>query len=208
MSDVRMLLQKAEMIQHRMIGREIKLADHAHRIMPGLDAGELDAGLRVKQLAAGQLGEEIEMPPGAAELAVGRKLEADRGLLVHDLLDFQVLDLAQIIRRDLALLPLGARLLDLLRPEQAADLVGVEGGPCSLHVLTPAISMFSGTSHTQMALQHRGIGLQRLARRIVHDAAALQYNNAVGEPQDLLRVLLDNDGADSRAAGNGPDRLQ
>ena len=123
------------MIQHRMVVGEIELADHADGVMPGLDAGELDAGLGVEQFAAGELGEKIEMPPGAAEFAVGRELQADRGLLVHDLFDLEVLGLAQILRRDLALLQLGARFLDARRPQQAADLVGAERGFGSLHGL-------------------------------------------------------------------------
>ena len=44
---------------------------------------------------------------------------------------------AQIGSRYLALLQLGARLLDLRRPQQAADLVGTEWGCCSLHFFTP-----------------------------------------------------------------------
>ena len=87
-----------------MIVREIELADHAHRVVPGLDAGKLDAVVGVKQFAARQLCEKVEMPPGAAELAVGRELQPGRGLLVHDLFDLHVLDLAQIVGRNLALL--------------------------------------------------------------------------------------------------------
>ena len=102
------------MVEHRVIGGEIELADHAHGVMPGLDARELDALVGVEQLAAGQLGEKVEMPPGAAEFAVGRELQADRGLLVHDLLDLDVLDLAQLVGGNLALLQPGARLLDAL----------------------------------------------------------------------------------------------
>jgi hypothetical protein len=112
---VAMLLQELEVRQHRMIVGEIELADHAHRVMTGLHAGELDAGVGVIQLAAGQLGEEVEMPPRATELAVGRKLEAGRGLAMHDLLDLDVFDLAQIVGRNLALLQLGARFLDRWR---------------------------------------------------------------------------------------------
>ena len=89
----------------------------------------------VKQLAAGQMAEKVEMPPRAAELAVGRELQAGRGLLVHDLLDLHVLGLAQIVGRNLALLQFGARLLDARRPQQAADLIGAERGFGSLHGL-------------------------------------------------------------------------
>src|SRR5256885_12451781 len=52
---------------HRMIVGKIELADHPHRIVPGLDSGELNAGFGMKQFAAGELGEKIEMPPRAAE---------------------------------------------------------------------------------------------------------------------------------------------
>ena len=123
------------MIQHRMVVGEIELADDADGVMPGLHAGELDALVGVKQFAAGQIAEKIEMPPGAAEFAVGRELQADRGLPVHDLFDLHVLGLAQIVSRDLALLELGARFLDARRPQQAADLVGAERGFGSLHGL-------------------------------------------------------------------------
>ena len=103
--------------------------------MTGLDARELNSGLGVEELAARQMAKKIEMPPGAAEFAVGRQLQADRGLLVHDLFDLEVLGLAQVLRRDLALLELGARFLDALGPQQAADFVGAERGFGSLHGL-------------------------------------------------------------------------
>ncbi len=132
-----MLFQEAKVIQHRMIGGEVELADHADGVMPGLDAGELDALVGMEQFAAGQTFKKIEMPPGAAEFAVGGELQPGRGLLVHDLFDFHVLDLAQIVGRYFALLQSGARFLDARRPQQAADLVGAERGFCSLHGLTP-----------------------------------------------------------------------
>src|SRR5437868_5479382 len=140
MSDVGVFFQDLEMIEHRMIGREVELADHAHRVMPGLDTRELDARVGVKQFAARQLCEKVKMPPGTAEFAVGRELQTDRSLLVHDLFDLEILGLAQILRRYLALLELGARFLDALRPQQAADLVGTEWGFGSLHGVTPKFS--------------------------------------------------------------------
>ena len=134
-----MFLQKLEMRQHRMIVGEIELADHPHRIVPGLDARELDALVGVKQFAAGQMAKKIEMPPRAAEFAVGRELQSERRLLVHDLFDFHILDLAQVVGGNLALLEFGARLLDLRRPQQAANLIGTERGFCSLHCFLPLI---------------------------------------------------------------------
>ena len=47
MRRVGMLLQEAEVIQHRMVVGEIELADHANGVVPGLDARELDARVRV-----------------------------------------------------------------------------------------------------------------------------------------------------------------
>ncbi len=40
----------------------------------------------------------------------------------------------------------------------------------------------------------------------MHDRAALQYHNPVGQPQNLLGILLDNDRADAAGAGNGAER--
>src|SRR5271169_3703821 len=91
MGDLGMFLQEPEMIEHRMVGGEIELADHPDGVVPGLYTGELDPSVGMKQFATRQLREKIKMPPGAAELAVGRELETDRGLLVHDLFDLEVL---------------------------------------------------------------------------------------------------------------------
>ncbi len=126
---VGVLLQEAEVIEHRMVVGEIELADHADGVVPGLRRPRTGCPCRGGTARSrSSLAEEIEVPPGAAELAVGRELQADRGLLVHDLLDLHVLDLAQIVGRDLALLEPGAGFLDLRRTQQAADLVGAERG--------------------------------------------------------------------------------
>src|SRR5262249_33816386 len=58
-------------------------------------------------------------------------------------------------------------------------------------------SMGGRTGHAEMALQDRGVGFQRVARGVMDDRSALQYHDAVGEPQNLLRVLLDDDRADA-----------
>ena len=52
------------------------------------------------------------MPPGAAELAVGHRLQADQFLLGHELPDLGVLDRLELGRRDLARGAPGARFLD------------------------------------------------------------------------------------------------
>ena len=61
------------MAKHRVIVGEIELADHAHRIVTGLDARELDAFIGMKQFAPVELRQEIKMPPRAAEFAIGRE---------------------------------------------------------------------------------------------------------------------------------------
>src|SRR5260370_23625024 len=139
MRDLALLFQELEMRDHRMIAWEIELADHAHRVMPGLEARELDALVGAEKFATSQLRQEGEMPPRAAEFAVGRKLQADRRLLVDDLFDLHILDLAQIVSRYLTLLQFGARFLDARRPQQAADLVGAARGCWSSHVSLPGI---------------------------------------------------------------------
>src|SRR4030081_3120964 len=133
MRRIGMLFQEPEMIQHRMVVGKVELADDTDGVMPGLHAGKLDALIGVVQFATREMAEEVEMPPGTAEFAVGRELQAGRGLPMHDLFDLHILGLAQIISRDLALLESGTRFLDARRPQQATDLVGAEGGFGSLH---------------------------------------------------------------------------
>jgi hypothetical protein len=69
---------------------------------------------------------EIEMPPGPAELAVGRELEADRFLLANDLFDLAILDRGKLGGADRARRGLLARLLEDGRSEQRADMVGAK----------------------------------------------------------------------------------
>ena len=68
------------MVEHRM-AVEADLAGDLQRLRLGLHALELDAVLGLHHLDALQPAEEVEMPPGAAELAVGDRLQADRLLL-------------------------------------------------------------------------------------------------------------------------------
>src|SRR6185437_7808895 len=147
-----------------------------------LDACELDAGLGVKQLAADQLREEIEMPPGAAEFAVRCKLQAGRGLLVHDLLDLNVLDLAQLFGRDLAPLPLGTRLLDPLWPQQAADLIGTEGRSCSLHGLAPRNSSLARLPPDRDSVRARPDRPATRAWRILRDPISQHGSSTLSKP--------------------------
>ena len=97
------------MLEHRMAG-EADLAVDLDRLGLGLDAVEFDRR-RGDEIHALQTAEEIEMPPGPAELAVGDELEPDLLLLGDDVLDLAVLDRLERGGVDLALgVPL-ARLL-------------------------------------------------------------------------------------------------
>jgi hypothetical protein len=79
-------------------------------------------------LGAVKTPEEIEMPPRAAELAVGDRLQPHVLLLLDDALDLAVFDVLQRCGADLAFGALGPRLMDRCGTQQAADMVGAEGG--------------------------------------------------------------------------------
>ena len=89
--DAGMSLEKLEVLQHRMVG-EADLAHDAQALRLGLHAAELNALVGVVNLDAVEHAEEIEVPPGAAELAVGRELEAEFLLPLDDLYDLSRFD--------------------------------------------------------------------------------------------------------------------
>ena len=64
----------------------------------GLHAVKLDAVVERVDLDAVEQAVEVEMPPRAAELAVGRDFQPDVLLLLDDLLDLAVLDLRELCR--------------------------------------------------------------------------------------------------------------
>ena len=70
------------------------------------------------------------MPEGAPEFAIGRELHSDVFLLLDDLLDLFILDGLELCGGDLALVALGARLLQTLGAQETADLIGAERRPC------------------------------------------------------------------------------
>src|SRR5262249_32728073 len=102
-------------------------------------AGELDALVGGIHLHPVEPSVEIEVPPGTAELAVGRELQPDLLLFFDDLLDLAILDFTQVLGRDLARGALGTRLLERCRAQQAADMIGAKRrlGP-SHRLLHPA----------------------------------------------------------------------
>ncbi len=93
---------------------------------------ELDAGGGLDRRDALEALEEIEMPPGAAELAVGGELQSDLFLLLDDPFDLAVLDRFESRGVDVAFGALGTRLLQRRGAQQTADVVGAEGRRCAL----------------------------------------------------------------------------
>ena len=83
------------MLEHRMVG-ESDLAGDLDAARLGLHALELDAMIDLVDLDAIEPAVEIEVPPGAAEFAVGRELQADVLLLLDDLFDLAVLNFFQL----------------------------------------------------------------------------------------------------------------
>src|SRR3981189_1661434 len=72
----------------------------------------------------------------------------------------------------------------------------------------PRILMCRGARDAEEAFEYRRIGFQGGTRSVVDDRAALQYHNAVGQPQNLLGILLDNNRAGAAGAGDGSGRQQ
>ena len=142
--DAGVCFQELEMLQHRVIG-EAELAFDARGARPGLHALKLDAVIELLDLDAVEHAVEVEMPPGAAEFAVGRDLEPDLLLLLDDGLDLAILDGGELRRADLALLALGARFLQRRGAQDRADHVGAERRLASRHRAVPPQNSLAGT---------------------------------------------------------------
>src|SRR5467141_961589 len=94
-----------------------------------LFAGAMEGGEPVLgQLDAVEAVDEVDVPPVAAELAVGDRLQADVLLQLDGFLDALVFHGTQRRMIDLALPVPGARGMECLRAQQAADVVGAERG--------------------------------------------------------------------------------
>src|SRR5262249_61319397 len=78
-------------------------------------------------------GIKVKMPPGTAQLPIGRKLQSNLFLLFHQALDLAVLDRLEFRSRDCAFGVLGARFLDGGGTQQAADMIGAERRSCPAH---------------------------------------------------------------------------
>ena len=105
---------------------EAEFALDANAFHSALHAVELDAVVERVRFHAVEHAVEIEVPPRAAEFAVGRDFEPDLLLLLDDLLDLAVFNLGKLRRADLALFALGAGFLERHGAQNAADNVGTE----------------------------------------------------------------------------------
>ncbi len=115
---------------------EADAADHVRPLRLGLHAGELDAVIDLLHRDAIERAEEVEVPPGVAELPVGCELQPAFFLPGDDLLDLDVLDRLQRLGADCAVLTLRTRLLDGRRAQEAADVIGTERRSGALHVIS------------------------------------------------------------------------
>src|SRR5262249_54857295 len=127
-----MRLHELEMLDHWMAGKS-QLAGDAHPLVAGGDPGKGNSGVHDVALDAVETPEEVEVPPGAAELAVGHGLQPDLLLLLDRPLDLAVLHRPEIGRPDLAFRALLARLLHRRRAPPAANVLGAEPGVRPLH---------------------------------------------------------------------------
>ncbi len=133
------------MIDHRMAG-ETDLAGDLDRTRLGLHTLELDAVVELVDLDVVHHPVEIKMPPGAAEFAVSDGFEPHLFLLLDDLDDLAILDFFQLGRVDLALLTLGARVLDRRSAQNAADMVGAKWWLGPLHIVLREWPVLAGGS--------------------------------------------------------------
>ena len=98
-----------------------------------------------------QLSEEVEVPPSAAELTVGYRLQADRLLLRHHVADCPILDITELGRTDPPLGTRDPRLLQGGRTQQAADLIGPIGRSARHARIVPVDAFFRRVCRARFA---------------------------------------------------------
>src|SRR5262245_749696 len=189
----RAFLHELEMLDHRM-AREADLADDARALGPRLHARERDPLVHHVALETSEAPEKIEMPPGAAELAVGDRLQAHRLLLLDQPLDLAVFDRFELGRRDLALLALPARLFQRSRAQQAADVIGAERWLGPSHACSCSARSFHRARPDGMflarildALDLADLLLMQLATRTHHHFGEILVHH------DVARHLVEHD---------------
>jgi len=106
---------------------EIDLAGDLDTFVLCLDAVKLDAGRGRDRFDAFEAAEEIEVPPGPTEFAVGRELQADLLLLPDDFLDLAVLDRFQRCGVNFTFGTFCPCFLQWRRTQKTANVIGTEG---------------------------------------------------------------------------------
>ena len=107
--------------QERVVAEGDLVAEHQLSAL-GLGALELDRPrFGVDVLDVLQALQEVEVPHGATELAIGDGLEARLLLLLHQVRDGGVLGSGQLLARDDSGGEIGARLFERLGAQEAAD---------------------------------------------------------------------------------------
>ena len=122
--------------------RKAELAVNTDAARLGLHALEFNAVVELVDFHAVKQAVKVEMPPRAAEFAVGRKLQTDLFLLFDDLLDLAIFDLGELRSADLAFFPLRARFLQWRGAQDAADNIGAKRRLVSHHWDVPLEKRF------------------------------------------------------------------
>ena len=104
-------------------------------VLLGVDAVKLDAAaFTLDNVKAVEHAHEVEMPPGAAEFAIGHGLETSIFLHPDDIDDRLILNGGELLGADGLVLETGlAGLFDAVWAQERADDIGVIGRLCNGH---------------------------------------------------------------------------
>ena len=102
--------------------------EHGRRLRVGALELRVEVGIALValELDAVEAGEEVDVPPVAAELAVGDRRQAQVLLQLHDLADQAVFRLPELRGLRFPDAHLLTQLVQLVRAQKAADMVGPE----------------------------------------------------------------------------------
>src|SRR5215510_2295833 len=138
-------LHEFEMLDHRMAGKS-KLAGDAHPLVTSSNAGKCNAGIHDMTLGAIETPKKIEVPPGAAKLAISYGLKPHLLLFLDDSFNLPVLGRLEIRSAHLAVRTFPTRRLHRRRAQQTSDVIGTERRLGSLHESSPLAVVVSATS--------------------------------------------------------------
>ena len=119
------------------MAREADLAGDLEALVTRRHAGKGNALLHDVLFDAVEPPQKVELPPRAAEFAVGDRLQADFFLLFDDTFDLAVLDRLERGGVDLALGEALAGGFQRGRAQQAADVIGAERRLGALQFIVP-----------------------------------------------------------------------